>query len=36
MICNCLLNEFELWMCYKILCSGLFWSVLGAEQNLQV
>jgi len=25
MICNCLLNEFELWMCYKIFCSGLCW-----------
>jgi len=25
MIYNCLLNAFELWMCYKIFCSGLCW-----------
>ena len=25
MICNCLLNAFGLWMCYKILCSSLCW-----------
>ena len=25
MICICILNEFELWMCYKIFYPGLCW-----------
>ena len=28
MICNCILNEFELWMCYKIFYFGLVYSGL--------